>query len=1474
LHVCAVSSSGSAYCWGANGSGQLGDNTTVDKSVPVQVKGVGGTGTLANIVSIGTGYYHTCAVSSSGSAYCWGNNTNGRLGDNTTVAKSVPVQVLGVGAVGTLNLNPSTYYTPGTFTSAVIDLGAKASFTTLSWTETLNGQTVTMKARSSANSDMSGATAWASCTNITSGANLSTGGCVTNGHQYIQYQATLSTINPAVTPTLDSVTIGYTQYASSGDLTSSKYDIGSDAVISKLTWVASTSTTETVRFQMQSSPDNVTWSGWCGYDETGATCNGSNYFTDAHNGVTLGTSNPLRSTSGGGLADRYFQYKVFLASGGAATPTLTSVTVQYVVNAPPAVGNVLPAQITDSGNANYGKVSFSFEASDADTSTGSPSNQFKVTPTLYEYYNGSSWATISSGLGANAYSVITLTADSATTTTTVVWTPTAGIPLTSGAKIRVTISDGEAANFSATATSGTFALDTTAPTVASTGGFLVDSSVGGAGVAGIKLVATDDSTMQYRLCNDNAFPSNDGQGNSCAWSTLASSVALATSTTSWNTALNASSTEVVYMQVRDLYGNVTAKTATAPRTPANFIATDTTNLNASTYREFLSWGTADSAGFGSYKVYYNTTGAGASYNLLSTISDDAQNYYTHTITTATSSTHYYKGVTVSTNGDVSEFTLVKSDVPDGSGSTDVTAPYIPSAGIAASSVRNTSANITFSTYTDVSLAEGELATSTVRYASYTGTAPTSCPSANSVSTGTYVVNHSIYLTGLTPSTNYVFCVLAKDIAGNVSMPSLVSEAGGTFTTIGGPAITGVTQREVSDISATIFWNTNTSSDSKVYYATTAAGVNAGTLVSGAAVTTSGTNANGTFYQHQIGLTGLVSGVTYYYKVVSADAGDSQLISTDDNLGQYYSFVTLKDTTPPTITGTSTPVLAPTAAVIVWQTDEMADAQVFYDTASHGTDTSLYPKYTTAQVPSTSVKSIYHVMTLSSDTTNSGSAGGTNALVKETPYYFVVKSADAAGNTALSSGTLTTPADGNVTITTVHVTRVTEGTLPDTTAPSISNVKVSDITPFSAVVKFDTDEDAVAFMKYGKDTAYGDTAGDDVWAKTHTIKLRGLTLGTEYHLKVSANDKAGNTGTGSDQTFKTTFLSENLKDMAKIENIEQFQKEIEDTIESILPSLVPPFVSKPTVTDITENGATVSFRTNIKSFPVVGFVEDALYDATKETPYTGEVSDTTEKAVDHTVALLNLKQNTKYRVQARAFSLPKVIGKSADITFTTKASKITGSIIERKKDSFTVVWTTDEPTSSIVEYKNVKSGITERKTDDAKRTSHSMRVENLPSGTTYAVDISGLNEGGNVVEAGASLTVTTSRDVTPPVISGFKVDNALVPGRTDRIQTIVSWKTDEPANSTTYYEEGAGTAGDTRELANKNEVLDSYVMAHSVILPNLKPGTIYRLKVTSSDDSGNEGSFGPRTVITPRQTESITDIIFKNFEDSFKFLRDI
>ena len=99
----AVSSNGSVYAWGLNTSGQLGNGTTTNSSIPVQVKDVAGTGVLAGITSVAAGTNHSVAVSSNGSVYAWGNNGLGQLGNGSTTTPSrTPVQVLGVGGSGVL----------------------------------------------------------------------------------------------------------------------------------------------------------------------------------------------------------------------------------------------------------------------------------------------------------------------------------------------------------------------------------------------------------------------------------------------------------------------------------------------------------------------------------------------------------------------------------------------------------------------------------------------------------------------------------------------------------------------------------------------------------------------------------------------------------------------------------------------------------------------------------------------------------------------------------------------------------------------------------------------------------------------------------------------------------------------------------------------------------------------------------------------------------------------------------------------------------------------------------------------------------------------------------------------------------------------------------------------------------------------------------------------------------------------------
>jgi len=103
-HSCALSSAGTVKCWGYNYNGQLGNNTTTDSSIPVQVKDIAGTGTLSNVAQINLGDYHSCALLTGGTVDCWGYNGNrGELGNGTTTDSHIPVQVKDVAGTGTLS---------------------------------------------------------------------------------------------------------------------------------------------------------------------------------------------------------------------------------------------------------------------------------------------------------------------------------------------------------------------------------------------------------------------------------------------------------------------------------------------------------------------------------------------------------------------------------------------------------------------------------------------------------------------------------------------------------------------------------------------------------------------------------------------------------------------------------------------------------------------------------------------------------------------------------------------------------------------------------------------------------------------------------------------------------------------------------------------------------------------------------------------------------------------------------------------------------------------------------------------------------------------------------------------------------------------------------------------------------------------------------------------------------------------------
>jgi hypothetical protein len=208
-----------------------------------------------------------------------------------------------------------------------------------------------------------------------------------------------------------------------------------------------------------------------------------------------------------------------------------------------------------------------------------------------------------------------------------------------------------------------------------------------------------------------------------------------------------------------------------------------------------------------------------------------------------------------------------------------------------------------------------------------------------------------------------------------------------------------------------------------------------------------------------------------------------------------------------------------------------------------------------------------------------------------------------------------------------------------------------------------------------------------------------------------------------------------------------------------------------------------------------------------------------------------------------------------------------SLAKIEEDAVTITFTTNIPCSSLVEYTNLDNNDTRMEGSTAYTTVHSVRLTNLKYDTYYSAMITVESEAGEKTKS-APITFLTTKDEVAPVISKVKTESTLYAGSDNKVQTIVTWETDEAAICQFFFHQGLVAPDKVDELPLEKD----YTQKHTQVTANLLPSTVYKFWVECYDDVENKGRSADFIILTPTREESIIDIILKNFESTFGWVK--
>jgi hypothetical protein len=455
-------------------------------------------------------------------------------------------------------------------------------------------------------------------------------------------------------------------------------------------------------------------------------------------------------------------------------------------------------------------------------------------------------------------------------------------------------------------------------------------------------------------------------------------------------------------------------------------------------------------------------------------------------------------------------------------------------------------------------------------------------------------------------------------------------------------------------------------------------------------------------------------------------------------------------------------------------------------------------------------------------------------------------------------------------------------------PEITNVRIASSTDSSATITWTTDTQSDSIVNFGKQPHYGIIRDAGADKTTHTITLDELDASTIYHFRVSSTDTFGNQAVSGDFVF-TTGGFENIPDINKVSSTDQqtLVGQAKDVISKITdPNALklvnqevtnqaqdllrpPEVIGQPRAIEVTSTGAKIIWATSRDSNSLVRYASEYGFDGSTYPLSSAQLDDATK---DHEVILDGLTPATVYHFQVESQDEFGLSGTSGDVTFTTKSPIPTledVQIIKIEEDSATFAWSTDIPAAGAVVFENTVTGEVRSEGSPEFLTTQTVRLTNLTLGATYVATVRAENEQGEYMDS-EPITFTTTKDVEPPIISRVNNESTLFPGEETRIQTIVSWGTDEPSYCQLFYSEGLAPAENANETpANTDPSID-----HVRVLTEFQPATVYKFWVVCKDRSNNEARSEDFVLFTPEKEKSIIDIILANFEGTFGWVKNI